>query len=131
MGRWLPDAPKAAIGIGEGSGEAARAALVEQHVAAVHVQACPRAEGPQHEERAAAEAAAKEAAKAWREANVEDRSHITSALSLLEDSIKTLDRPAQKAKLRISTESVAEELFDDASHATTHTYLPDGLPVAV
>jgi hypothetical protein len=74
---------------------------------------------------------AKEAAKAWRDANLEDRSHITSALSLLEDSIKTLDRPAQKAKLRISTESVAEELFDDASHATTHTYLPDGLPVAL
>ena len=74
---------------------------------------------------------AKEAAKAWREANVEDRSHITSALSLLEDSIKTLERPAKQAKLRISTESVAEELFDDASHATTHTYLPDGLPVAV
>ena len=74
---------------------------------------------------------AKEAAKAWREANVEDRSHITSALSLLEDSIKTLDRPAQKGKLRMSTESVAEELFDDASHATTHTYLPDGLPVAL
>ena len=72
---------------------------------------------------------AKEAAKAWREANVEDRSHITSALSLLEDSIKTLERPAKQAKLRISTESVAEELFDDASHATTHTYLPDGLPV--
>ena len=72
---------------------------------------------------------AKEAAKAWREANLEDRSHITSALSLLEDSIKTLDRPAKQAKLRISTESVAEELFDDASHATTHTYLPDGLPV--
>jgi hypothetical protein len=74
---------------------------------------------------------AKEAAKAWREANVEDRSHITSALSLLEDSIKTLERPAKKAALRISTESVAEELFDDASHATTHTYLPDGLPVAL
>jgi len=74
---------------------------------------------------------AKEAAKAWREANLEDRSHITSALSLLEDSIKTLDRPAKQAKLRISTESVAEELFDDASHATTHTYLPDGLPVAL
>ena len=38
-------------------------------------------------------------------------------------------KPAKQAKLRISTESVAEELFDDASHATTHTYLPDGLPV--
>ena len=74
---------------------------------------------------------AKEAAKAWRDANVEDRSHITSALSLLEDSIKTLERPAKQAKRRISTESVAEELFDDASHATTHTYLPGGLPVAV
>ena len=69
---------------------------------------------------------AKEAAKAWRDANVEDRSHITSALSLLEDSIKTLERPAKQAKLRISTESVAEELFDDASHATTRAICRTG-----
>ena len=73
---------------------------------------------------------AKEAAKVWKEANLTDRSHITTALSLLEGSIASA-KPTKKVQVRRSTSDVAEALFDDASHATTHTYLPDGLPATV